>query len=88
MACDHWGIEEEVEVYSFYNAAMLTLVHVYYAECVLKIIGLGKHYFTDPWCQLDFGLVLLAAIDEFAELWLASLLGGDGGSGVLRILRV
>lgn len=43
-----------------------------------------QQYFFDTWCQLDFFLVVTAAIDEFGSGLLASI----GGTGQLRILRV
>ena len=76
-----------LQVYAAYSEVMGFIVHVYYVECVLKIIGMGKHYFTDTWCQLDFFLVVLAALDEFASALLASM-GGEGSSEVLRVLRI
>ena len=43
MACDYWGLEEDPEVLGVYSYLMLTLVHIYYVECVLKVIGLGTY---------------------------------------------
>ena len=86
MASDHWKIEEEPLFYKIYTEANGVFVHIYYAEAILKIIGMGKHYFLDRWCQLDFFLVCTAAVDEFAQQLLASV--GAENSSSLRVLRV
>ena len=41
MACDYWGIEQDLEVFKMYNDAMMSFGNVYYCECVLKLLGLG-----------------------------------------------
>jgi hypothetical protein len=87
MASDYWHIEEDATIHSLYQATTLTFVHVYYFECVLKIVGLGEHYFVDRWCQLDFLLVLTAAVDEFAAAWLAAV-GLSESADQLRLMRV
>ena len=88
MACDYYGIEDDIEIHAAYHSAMATIVRIYYAECVLKIVGMGKQYFLDMWCQLDSFLVVVALLDEFASAFLAALIGGQGGSELLRLLRV
>ena len=88
MATDHYGIEEDEAFYAFYQSATETVVHIYYVECILKVIGMGKHYFTDRWCQLDFFLVCIALFDEF-ETGVISMVGAsEGSTELLRVLRV
>ena len=53
-------------------------------HCSSRVRVSLQHYFTDAWCQLDFFLVVTAAIDEFAS----SLLESIGGASQMRILRV
>jgi hypothetical protein len=55
--------------YRLYDGAMQTFTYIYYAECVLKLIGLGvAQYFGDTWCRFDFFLVCTAVADEFVSL--------------------
>lgn len=84
LSCDYWGIESDVDFATLYDTMMKTFVHIYYVEAVLKIIAFGSYYFSDGWCQLDFSLVILAAIDEI----LSYIVSSSSGSGVLRVLRV
>ena len=50
MACDYWGIEGNVADYRAYNTSLLTFGYIYYAECILKLLGLGpSNYFGDAW---------------------------------------
>lgn len=42
MACDYYGIEEDRQIYGLYNGLTNAFVHIYYVECILKVIGMGK----------------------------------------------
>ena len=75
MACDYWGIEQDVATYAQYNGAMRAFGNIYYAECVLKLLGLGlATYFGDNWCRFDFLLVCTSLLDQFAAELLENVL--------------
>ena len=42
MACDYYRIEEDVGTYNLYTDLTNIFVHIYYVECVLMVIGMGK----------------------------------------------
>eukprot|EP00322_Chrysochromulina_rotalis_P000725 CAMPEP_0115884738 /NCGR_PEP_ID=MMETSP0287-20121206/30285_1 /TAXON_ID=412157 /ORGANISM="Chrysochromulina rotalis, Strain UIO044" /LENGTH=906 /DNA_ID=CAMNT_0003341077 /DNA_START=325 /DNA_END=3042 /DNA_ORIENTATION=- len=87
MACDYWGIEHNELRYNLYNRSMAAFGCVYYAECILKIIGLGVHdYFADNWCRFDFFLVCSSLLDQFASELLDQVLPLP--PMLLRVLRV
>jgi len=87
MACDYWGIEQDVEVFAKYNSAMTTFAYIYYVEFTIKIIAMGPNgYFGDNWCRFDFTLVTCSLLDQFAAELLAQILPIP--PMVLRVLRV
>ncbi len=87
MSCDYYGIEDEPTTMLAYQRAMVTFNVFYYAECVLKISGLGPTgYFGDLWCCFDFFLVCTSLVDEFAEELLAQILPMP--PMLLRVLRI
>ena len=86
MASDYWQIEHD-PFYRVYTDATSIFIHIYYAECILKIIGMGQRYFQDKWCQLDFFLVLTALLDEFAQPILTALGADAGSTQLLRVMR-
>ena len=87
MACDYWGIEEDVDTYRLYGYVMDVFSYVYYVECALKMVAFGvKGYFDDSWCRFDFLLVCLALIDQLATEVLAAYLPLP--PMLLRVLRV
>jgi hypothetical protein len=75
MACDYYGIEAHGEQYAAYTRALDFFAIIYYAECVLKLAGLGvSAYFSDDWCRFDFFLVCMSLLDQFATELLAAIL--------------
>ena len=87
MACDYWGIEQDVEVFAKYNSAMTTFAYIYYVEFTIKITAMGPTgYFGDNWCRFDFTLVTCSLLDQFAAELLAQILPIP--PMVLRVLRV
>ena len=66
MACEYEGIEQSPQYSRRYRCAMLLFSFFYYAECLLKLIGLGpRNYFDDRWCRFDFFLVCASLLDQF-----------------------
>ena len=87
MACDYWGIEQDPQMFMYYNDAMHGFGNIYYCECVLKLCGLGcAKYFSDAWCRFDFFLVCTSLLDQFAAELLASVLPLP--PMLLRVLRI
>jgi hypothetical protein len=88
MACDYWGIEQDVQTFRHYHEAMDAFTYIFYVEALLKITGLGiGNYFTDPWCQFDFFLVATSLLNEFSNvLPLPPML--LRALRILRILRI
>ena len=51
MACDYFGIEQDVHFYYYYSLLMSAFSYTYYVEASLKLTGLGPvAYFRDSWC--------------------------------------
>ena len=87
MACDYWGIENNAEDNALYTRTLTVFAYIYYAECILKLTGLGTaNYFGDNWCRFDFFLVCTSLLDQFAAELLAYILPVP--PMVLRVLRV
>ena len=85
--CDYWGIEQDAVNFGYYTQAMQTFGNIYYAECVLKLTGLGpSNYFGDGWCRFDFFLVSTSLLDQFAAELLANVLPLP--PMLLRVLRI
>ena len=50
MACDYFGIEQDVQTYYYYLLLMSVFSYTYYCEAALKLTGLGPMaYFRDSW---------------------------------------
>jgi hypothetical protein len=87
MACDYYGMDDDVAVSSAYDLTLHYFMYVYYVECVLKLIGLGvAQYFNDAWCRFDFFLVCTALLDQFATDLLVQYVPVP--PMLLRVLRV
>jgi hypothetical protein len=86
ISSDYWQIEANTQAYALYMQVNAGFAYIYYAEAVLKIFGLGLGYFSDPWCQLDFGLVCLSLLEQLASELLARMLPVP--AGLLRVLRI
>ena len=87
MACAYYGIEEDAVLYGAYGSAMQAFGYIYYAECVLKLVGLGRRqYFADGWCRFDFFLVCMSLVDQLAPALVASILPVP--PFLLRVLRI
>ena len=69
MACDYFGIQQDVRTYYYYSLLMSAFSYTYYCEAALKITGLGPvAYFRDGWCRFDFFLVVVSVLDQcFSE---------------------
>ena len=93
MACDYWGIEQDERPLELFNAATRWSAYFFYAEFVLKILGLGPGgYFGDAWCRFDFVLVCTTLLDQFAAELLAKVLPVNAmllrSLRVIRVLRI
>ena len=87
MAIDFHHIEEYPGYYNFYTGALAFFGNVYYAECVLKILGLGfASYFRDSWNRFDFFLVTTSLLDQFAADMMAKVMPIP--PMLMRMLRV
>ena len=87
MACDYWGIEQDVQVFNTLNNISFCFGLIYYVECILKMTALGPtNYFADSWCQFDFFLVCTSLLDQFAADVLDQIMPLP--PMLLRVLRV
>ena len=87
MAIDFHHIEEYPGYYGFYTGALMLFGNVYYAECILKILGLGfSSYFRDGWNRFDFFLVTTSLLDQFAADMMAKVMPIP--PMLMRMLRV
>ena len=87
MALDFWGIEQDEQLFGFYNTAMQSFSYIYYIECILKMAAMGTdNYFADNWCRFDFFLVCTSLLDQFASQLLAQYFPLP--PMLLRVLRV
>ena len=87
MALDFWGIEQDEQLFGYYNTVMQSFSYIYYIECILKITAMGPDdYFADDWCRFDFFLVCTSLLDEFASELLVQYLPLP--PMLLRVLRV
>ena len=87
MALDFWGIEQDEQLFGYYNTVMQSFSYIYYIECILKITAMGPDdYFADDWCRFDFFLVCTSLLDEFASELLVQYLPLP--PMLLRLLRV
>jgi hypothetical protein len=87
MALDFWGIEQDEQLFSYYNTAMQSFSYIYYIECILKMAAMGTdNYFADNWCRFDFFLVCTSLLDQFASQLLAQYFPLP--PMLLRVLRV
>ena len=67
MASSYYGMEANAGVYMWYTRLMAACTNFYYAECIVKLVGLGfSGYFDDAWNQFDFSLVVTALLEQFA----------------------
>ncbi|PIK43588.1 sperm-specific sodium proton exchanger [Apostichopus japonicus] len=57
----------------------------YFLEAVIKILGLGKHYFFDRWCQFDLIILVLSVIDIILDETVHSIAFSPS---ILRITRL
>ena len=68
MATKYYEIEANAGVYGWYSRLMAACTNFYYAECVLKLVGLRcSGYFNDAWNRFDFSLVVAALLEQFAN---------------------
>lgn len=66
MACDYHGMQDDEEIYYYFTTVNHYFRTIYYAECVLKIVGLGfRGYFATNWNRFDFFLVWMTLIDTY-----------------------
>ena len=74
MACDYFGIQQDVRTFYYYSLLLSAFSYTYYCEAALKITGLGPvAYFRDGWCRFDFFLVVVSVLDQcFSEYLQAS----------------
>ena len=86
MAFDYHRIEENEAYAKMYTQGMMFFSYFYYAECTLKLFGLGKFYFADGWCRFDFFLVCTSLADQFASDLLMTVLPVP--PTILRVMRV
>ena len=87
MACDYWGIEQDIAIFNGLNTVSFCFGLIYYVECVMKMTALGPvAYFADSWCQFDFFLVCTSLLDQFAADFLNSIMPLP--PMLLRVLRV
>jgi hypothetical protein len=87
MALDFWGIEQDEQLFGYYNTAMQSFSYIYYIECILKMAAMGTdNYFADNWCRFDFFLVCTSLLDQFASQLLAQYFPLP--PMLLRVLRV
>ena len=96
MSVDFYKMEEDAHFYDIYSICNLIFLNIYYVECVFKLSGLGvSAYFTSPWNQFDFFLVVVSLVDQFATELLAEylpippmLLRTIRVAHIMRILRL
>jgi hypothetical protein len=86
MSLEYYRMEEDEKWYALYRNGMQLFTYFYYAEFLLKLFAMGGHYFRDMWCQFDFFLVCMSAMDQFFLELLMSILPVP--PAVLRVLRV
>ena len=87
MACDYFGIEQDVAYFRYYSLLMSCFSYIYYCEATLKLTGLGPvSYFRDSWCRFDFFLVVVSLVDQFFAELLQTILPVP--PTLLRVLRV
>lgn len=82
MALDYYRMEEDEDVFAAYQCALLAFTIFYYAECAIKIVALGGHYFRSASDCFDFSLVCMSLLEQFAAEWLPIT------PTVLRVLRL
>ena len=84
MTAAYHRMEENESFFDFYNQALNAFNMVYYAECLLKLIGLGpSQYFDQGWNRFDFALVALTLLDQLGLLALLPV-----SPNVLRVARI
>mmetsp|Transcript_8574 Transcript_8574/g.25632 ORF Transcript_8574/g.25632 Transcript_8574/m.25632 type:complete len:1547 (-) Transcript_8574:159-4799(-) len=76
--------EEEIEV-QFWLNVFFTMLFV--VEAIIKLIGLGKHYFESNWNIFDFFVTVASLIDVIMDFAAAGA-GAPVDPTFLRILRV
>ena len=52
------GAEMEDEVNQFAEQSNYLFTAIFLVEAILKLLGLGRKYFTDPWNKFDFIIAL------------------------------
>ena len=90
MAMDFHHIEEYPGWHAFYTTALALFGCIYYAECLLKLLGLGfATYFGDNWNRFDFFLVCTSLLDQFAAEAAAAVLPlPPSMMRMMRVLRI
>ena len=87
MASKYHGMEQDTNRYQAYSNLMWLCTHIYYTECVLKLLGLSvSGYCSDPWNRFDLFLVVLSLLDEFAAELVDQVLPLP--PMLLRVLRI
>ena len=63
MSLNFWS--QNPEDLQHYEVVMDAFSYFYYAECVLKIFGLGiKFYLIDPWTRFEFFIVCTSLLEQ------------------------
>ena len=88
MALEYEGMENDPVNAFAYHVAMLAFTYIYFVEFALKFFAMGCNYFADSWCQFDFFLVCVSALDLFAKQLLEILPIPPTMLRVLRVARV
>ncbi|XP_038957258.1 cation channel sperm-associated protein 1 isoform X3 [Rattus norvegicus] len=84
-----WSDEDHVQKRKKWYFMVLDSIFlsIYVIEAFLKLIALGMEYFYDPWNNLDFFIMVMAALD-FVLLQINSLSYSFYNHSMFRILKV
>lgn len=70
LAFNDVNLRNGTVAYQVLSALDVLFAFIFLVEMILKLIGFGfKKYFTDPWCILDFFIVIVRFLD-----WIISLI--------------
>jgi voltage-gated sodium channel len=80
------GMETSQEIMATHGLLLhridMTVLAIFVAELIIRMIAMGRSFFKDPWCLFDFFVVAIALIPHSGELAILRTLR------ILRVLRL